>query len=620
MLVAVDAAEPALRTATADALRRQSLSLRYRAASGEPLDQLLVQGFALVREASRRQLGKFPYPVQLLGGFVMHQGSVAEMQTGEGKTLTAILPLYVAALTGRGAHLATANDYLAARDAELVRPVFESLGVSIGVIQSRSTNRERQHSYKQDITYGTAKEFAFDFLRDRLNEPQVSDRKGLASCSDGSTLPASGLVQRGLYFLLADEADSLLIDEARTPLIISAVSGRGAEAVTALFRWTAELAPQLVESIDFEYDSPSRTVALTAGGRRRVRQCSLPGELATVDMLDIYQHVDRAIKILRDFQRDRHYVVRDGAVVIIDEFTGRPAEGRKWRDGIHQAIEAKEQLDISVRSEEAARITVQDFCQRYERLAGMTGTAYLSRRELGTIYRLKTVVIPTHRPCQRTAYPTIVCRNGTDKWGAIVSEVVAMLGLGRPVLIGTRSIDRSETLSSCLKQAGLEHHVLNARHQAREAEIIRQAGQSGRITVATNMAGRGTDILLGPDVSDRGGLHVICSELHEAARIDRQLIGRCARQGDPGSYRQFLALDDEILRSGLGIRQAADLLRWAHTASPEQLNRTISYFQRAQDRVEREHFRQRRMLLYHERERRQVQEQMGQDPHLESPG
>ena len=601
-------------------LRRRSLSLRYRACSGVPLGRLLPEAYALMREACRRSLQMRHYDVQILGGIALHARSVVEMQTGEGKTLTATLPLYLCGLMGRGAHLATANDYLARRDADTVRPAYALLGMSVGVIQSDTSSDQRRQAYRCDITYAAAREYGFDFLRDRLaaaNSDETGGQLLARMLGQAQKRPTDSTVQRELYFALVDEADSILIDEARTPLIVSSLPGDAETTVTAGYRWAADVAPQFVDSRDFDYDHKRRAVTLNACGRRRVRELPRPDELAEMVVFDSYVHVERAIRALRDFHRDQQYVVREDEIVIVDENTGRLAEGRKWRDGLHQAIEAKEGVEVTFKTGEAARVTVQDFFRQYQRLGGMTGTAWTSRRELRRIYQLRTRVIPTHRAEQRKRLPDLVFADELAKWQAVVREVDELHRAGRPVLIGTRSIDKSELLSSLLRQANIRHEVLNAHRHADEAKIVATAGEPGKVTVATNMAGRGTDIKLADEVRGLGGLHVICTELHDSPRIDRQLIGRCARQGDPGSFRQFLALDDAIVRFGLGP-QVAERFEQVKPSGRGSLKRYARVLRRAQNRVERAHFRQRCLLLYHEKQRRQVQREMGQDPYLDS--
>lgn len=604
-------------------LKKASLSLRYRARSGEPLERLLVEAFALVREAGRRKVGMRHFDVQLLGGTAVHFNSIVEMQTGEGKTLTATLPLYLAALGGKGAHLATVNDYLAQRDADWMRPIYETLGLKVGCIQSQMPQPERHKQYSCDVTYGTANEMGFDFLRDRLLKRRISEGQRdlfgamLGQAGSGHEEP----VQGELHFMLVDEADSILIDEARTPLIISAAPGEDEEAEAGAYRWAALTAPEFEEDEHFTYDHKDKTIELTLVGRRRVRELEKPEAMNRMPLSTIYEHIERAIKVAREMFLDRQYVVREGEIVIVDEFTGRLGEGRKWRAGIHQAVEAKEDVKITFATSQAARITIQDFFLRYQRLAGMTGTASTSAGELHKIYKCRVVPVPTNRPPIREKLPTLVFGTADEKWQAIIDDLAERHELGRPVLIGTRSIDKSEHLSGLLAARGIEHSVLNARHIAEEAEIVAAAGQEGKVTVATNMAGRGTDIRLGEGVAAMGGLHVICTELHEAQRIDRQLIGRCGRQGDPGTYRQFLALDDEILLTAYGPKKAKQLAaRGAELAGRGPISGFDALFYKAQRKVERKHFRDRKILLYHEKERQKMQRAMSQDPYLDTPG
>src|SRR3954468_18466141 len=604
-------------------LKKTSLSLRYRARSGEPLDRLLVEAFALVREAGRRKLNMRHFDVQLLGGAAVHHNSIVEMQTGEGKTLTATLPLYLAALEGKGAHLATVNDYLAKRDADWMRPIYETLGMKVGCIQQQMQQSDRAKQYACDITYGTANEMGFDFLRDRLLKRRISEGQRdlfgamLGNASSGHETP----VQGELHFMLVDEADSILIDEARTPLIISALPGEDEKLEAEAYRWAAQNAGEFTEDDHYDYDHKDKTVELTLAGRRKVRELRKPEAMDRMPLSTIYEHIERAVKVAREMILDRQYVVRNGEIVIVDEFTGRLGEGRKWRAGIHQAVEAKEGVEITFATNQAARITVQDFFLRYNRLAGMTGTAATSAGELYKIYGCRVVTVTTNRPPIRQKLPTMVFGTAGDKWHAIIDDLAEQHELGRPVLIGTRSIDKSEVLSHLLAERSIEHKVLNARHVAAEAEIVAQAGQPGKVTVATNMAGRGTDVRLGKGVAELGGLHVICTELHEAQRIDRQLIGRCGRQGDPGTYRQFLALDDEILETAFGPKKAAKLkARGESYASRGPISGFETLFYKAQRKVERRHFRDRKILLYHEKERQKMQRQMSQDPYLDTAG
>ena len=617
----IDALAPQMETLDDVALKRLGRSLSYRAKAGEPLDSLLVETFAATREAGRRRLGMRHYDVQLLAGSALVKGAIAEMQTGEGKTLVATLPLVLYALAGKGAHLATVNDYLARRDAEWMMPIYEALGLKVGIVESQMDFDARRKAYDCDVTYGTAKEFGFDFLKDRLIKRQLDEgnRDLGATLTGGSATGSTKLLQRPFWFSLVDEADNVLIDEARTPLIIASPPGEAQAVEQALFRYAALAATALDPDDDFEQDVQKQTCELLGRGRSRVRAFNRPPELESVSLLEIYDAVERALRALRFFGRDRQYVVRDGKIVIIDEFTGRAAEGRTWRDGLHQAVEAKEEIEVTVPSGHAARITIQDLFARWPHLAGMTGTVATSAGELSRTYDVAVAVVPTNKPAVRQRLPAMVCADQAEKFGRIVVEITELHALGRPVLIGTRSIDKSEELSRLLEAAGLRHVVLNARHIEKEAEIVAQAGQRGQITVSTNMAGRGTDIKLGEGVAEIGGLHVICTELHDSARIDRQLVGRCGRQGDPGTWRQCVALDDDILIQGFGPARAKRIaagIRSRLGGHPEPLLRT---FKRAQQRVEARHRRQRRILEYVERQRNEAHIQMSQDPYLDSP-
>ncbi len=618
----ISALEPELLTLGDPQLRKRSLSLRYRARSGQPLGRLLVEAFALVREAARRTINMRHFDVQILGGIAMFYRSLVEMQTGEGKTLAATLPMYLYALSGKGCHLATVNDYLAGRDAQWMGPIYEALGLTVGVVETPMSQPQRRKAYACDVTYGTAKEFGFDFLRDRLllrriSEGQADFLGGMIGLGrgDGGETP----VQGPPYFALVDEADSILIDEARTPLIISALPTEEQRLAVDCHKWSALVTDHFVEDDDYEYDHEKKTADLTREGRQKVRSLAKPDVMDAVGMVNIYHYVEQAIMVDREYKRDRQFVIRDDEVVIVDEYTGRLAEGRKWREGVHQAVEAKEKVEVTVATGQAARITIQDFFLRYENLAGMTGTAMDSARELRKIYRCHVLPIPTDRPVIRQKLRTQVFGAADAKWAAVVEEIRQLHAKGRPVLVGTRSIDKSEHLSKLLHAQGIEHEVLNAHRIAAEAEIVAQAGLSGRVTVSTNMAGRGTDIKLGEGVAELGGLHVLCTEMHDSARIDRQLAGRCGRQGDPGTWRQYLALDDDLLLTGLGPKKADRLEAFGQRASGP-LDSLAGRFRKAQRKVERRHFRQRRALMYFEKERKKMQRQMGQDPYLDTAG
>ncbi|QDV45358.1 preprotein translocase subunit SecA [Stieleria neptunia] len=625
MLTEINELEPTLQPESDNDLRKRSLALRYRAMAGEKLAKLLPEAYALVREAGRRTLGMRHYDVQMIGGISLFESHIAEMQTGEGKTLTATLPLYLHSLVGKGAHLATVNDYLAKRDAEWMTPIYNLLGVSVGIIQTPDDQGSRRKSYGSAVTYGTAKEFGFDFLRDRLllraqNRIQTEMLgDGGGGFSDSGDKP----VMRGMHFCLVDEADSILIDEARTPLIIGSLEDTVRDQIVETYRWASEHAPEYELDDHFTIDDDTKQYELTARGRQKVRALPKSNLVRTMGLVDLYEYTERAVKVFREFLLDRQYVVRPGdkgvdEIVIVDEFTGRLAEGRKWRDGIHQAIEAKENIEISVPTGQAARITVQDLFLRYNHLAGMTGTAATSARELKRIYRTPVLRVPTNRPPKRKRLADRVFGSIDAKFQAIVDEVKTIHETGRPVLIGTRSIDKSELLSRMLQAIGIEHQILNANNVAMEAEIVADAGQHGRVTVATNMAGRGTDIKLTDQIVELGGMHVICTELHDAARIDRQLIGRCGRQGDPGSYRQYLSLDDDILKGGLGPDKAEKLKARGESLT-DSVDSYAKLFRRAQRKVEKKHFRDRMVLLHHEKERKKMQREIGQDPYLDTP-
>ena len=617
----INTGQPALQRISDSELRSRSLELRFRAKSGEPREALIPDAFALVREAATRTIGLSHFNVQLLGGVEIHRGAIAEMETGEGKTLVATLPLYLFALQGQGSHLVTANDYLAARDAEIMRPVYELLGLTVGVVEAQAQPQQRRAAYHCDITYGTAKEFGFDFLRDRLLKRRLREQDNSLDRMLGLAGAAEQPVQRDLHFALVDEADSLLIDEARTPLVISAIPDSGPNLKIECYNWAAAIAAssQFVEGKHTFYDSEKKSLHLTAAGRRMVRSLSKPNTVRILPVAHLYQYIERAILVNRNFVRDRQYVVREDEIVIVAEQTGRLAEGQKWRGGIHQAIEAKEGIEVTVSAGHAAQITVQDYFSGYRYLGGMTGTATGSEREFKNVYQLNVVRIPTHRPNRRIRLPDRILGTVDAKWQAIVDDVRELTVAGRPVLIGTQSIGKSERLSLLLEQAGIEHSVLNAKQLASEAEIVSEAGHPGRVTVATNMAGRGTDIKLGPGVAESGGLHVICSELHESERIDRQLVGRCARQGDPGTWRQYMSLDDDILKVGLGPAKAARLKVRGENSSQANFDHLKSTFLQTQQLVARRHFDQRKQMMDFNKNRKKLHLQMGTDAFLDSP-
>ncbi|MEL7498503.1 MAG: preprotein translocase subunit SecA [Planctomycetota bacterium] len=583
-------------------LKELGLDLKYRAMTGVPIRRLINEGFALVVESSRRHLEMVPYDVQLACGVELALGRIAEMKTGEGKTLTASLVAYLLALFGRGMHVITFNDYLAKRDCETLRPIFASLGLTTGVLQEKVPPNQRKEIYRRDITYGSAKEFGFDFLRDRLAIAQTNN-------------PQAGIM-RGTHYALVDEADSIMIDEARTPLIIGMVNQSEQTIAHGCCRWAAEHAPAFSEDQDYTYDHVQQTVKLTAAGMRKLRNLPESEFTPRVSIQQLYANMKNAIKVYRDFHLDKNYAIIDGEIVIIDEFTGRPAEGRQWQQGIHQAVQAKEKLEITPVTRQAATITIQSYFNRYQHLCGMTGTAYTSRREFKKVYKKKVIRIPTHRPIDRTQHPTLVFQTAQEKFAAIADEVVECVKAKRAVLIGNRSVGASELLSRFLDERGVPHAVLNAKYLEKEAEIVEQAGQPGRVTVATNMAGRGTDIKLHSQVRESGGLHVILTELHESQRIDWQLIGRGSRQGDPGTYRICLSLEDEILQLGYGPAKAEKIrakFRKSKTLSPRVL---LKYFLAAQRKTERRFLVDRLIVLKQDVERQKAHFDTGQDPYL----
>jgi preprotein translocase subunit SecA len=599
-------------------LRRHSRELRWKAKSGVPLKKLLPEAFGLAREAARRTTGMTPYLVQLMGGMAMFEGGIAEMQTGEGKTLTAVLSAYLRALAGKGCHIVTVNDYLAARDAEEMGPIYEALDLTVGCIQTPMETDERRAAYSCDITYGTAKEMGFDFLRDQLRKGIARgaiDRSGLLETEPGSA-PAEAAAQRGHHFALIDEADSVLIDEARTPLIIGMTQPNDPGSVS-LFRWCYRTAAKLEPDVDFLYEPHRRTAFLTDTGCRRIVLTSKPSLISSIDSERIYRHIEQAVTAGLAYQKDRDYVIVEDEIVIVDESTGRIMDGRKWQDGLHQSIEAKEQVPITATSGEAARVTIQSFFRRYSHLAGMSGTAVQAARELKKIYGMNVAAVPTHRPCIRTGLAPRIYLNADDKREAVVSEIAELVQNDRAVLVGTPSVDASEALAARLESLGIDHRILNATRHESEAEVVAEAGQSRRVTVATNMAGRGTDIKLSDELTTAGGLHVIATEMHSSARIDRQLVGRAARQGDPGSYQFFLSLEDELLRCR-GVRELENLREQARSGDSGSLALSwISFFRKTQKMLERQHRKERRELLKHEKQRNDNYKRMGLDPCLE---
>jgi len=655
LVVAINELEPAMRQLSDAQLAAKTAEFRERLARGATLDELLVDAFAVVREAARRTLNMRHFDVQLIGGMVLHQGKIAEMKTGEGKTLVATLPAYLNALEGKGVHIVTVNDYLAKRDAEWMGQIYKFLGLSVGVIVHDLDDDERRQAYACDVTYGTNNEFGFDYLRDNM-------KFRLQDC-----------VQRGHHYAIVDEVDSILIDEARTPLIISGPSEESTDKYYKINR----IIPKLVRGEvikgkepgetyttgDYTVDEKQRTVALTEEGVAKVEKLLGVGNLYDPANIEINHHVQQALRAHVLYHRDKDYVVKDGQVIIVDEFTGRLMPGRRWSDGLHQAIEAKEGVKIERENQTLATVTFQNYFRMYKKLAGMTGTAETEAAEFEKIYKLEVVVIPTNRPLIRTEHPDIVYRTEEEKFRNAAKEIKACYERGQPVLVGTISVEKSEKLSALLKRMGVKHEVLNAKHHEREAYIVAQAGRKGAVTVSTNMAGRGTDILLGGNpefmakeaclkdrlaeplprgqeayVSDQhyyyfqhqgqfyrvprarwdevfarykaqtdrehdevvalGGLHIVGTERHEARRIDNQLRGRAGRQGDPGSSRFYLSLQDDLLRIFGGERIQNLMLRLGMEEDVPIESRLISRrIAAAQKAVEAQNFAARKHLL-----------------------
>jgi len=573
----INALEPEMQALDDDAMPKRLADIRATVQSGEKtLDDVLPEVFALVREASVRVLKMRHYDVQLVGGITLHRGKIAEMKTGEGKTLVATLPVVLNALSGKGVHVVTVNDYLAQRDANWMGQIYTFLGLSVGVILHGLTDEERKAAYDADITYGTNNEFGFDYLRDNMK------------------FYARELVQRGHNFAIVDEVDSILIDEARTPLIISGA----AEDSTALYSRMNELVCRLRKDVDFTVDEKARTATLTDQGTASVERLLGLSNLYDPTNITIQHHVLQALKANYVFRRDVDYIVKDDQVVIVDEFTGRMMPGRRFSDGLHQALEAKERVTVAAESQTLASITFQNYFRMYDKLAGMTGTADTEAVEFSQIYGLEVVSIPPNKPMIRKDYHDLVYRTKREKFNAIVEAIAELYAKGQPVLVGTISIETSELISSMLKKKSIPHNVLNAKHHAQEAEIVAQAGQRGRVTIATNMAGRGTDIVLGPGVIELGGLHILGTERHESRRIDNQLRGRSGRQGDPGSSRFYLSLEDDLMRL-FGSDRLSNLMQKLGMEEGEPIeNKMVSRaIETAQKRVEGHHFEIRKTLL-----------------------
>jgi len=517
---------PEIKRLSDDDIRARTAEFRERLERGEDLDSLLAEAFATAREAADRATGLRPFDVQLIGGMVLHEGRIAEMKTGEGKTLVAVLPAYLNALTGKGVHIVTVNDYLARRDSEWMGQIYRFLGLEVGLIVHDLDQAERKLAYGADVTYGTNNEFGFDYLRDNM----------VGSLDE--------MVQRGFNYGIVDEVDSILIDEARTPLIIS---GPGTQSTELYYRF-ADVVKHLQAERDYTVDEKANTVAPTEEGVERVERLLGVENLYESADTDLSHYLMQALRAKALMKLDEDYVVKDGEVIIVDEFTGRMMFGRRYSDGLHQAIEAKEGVKIQEENQTLATITFQNYFRMYQKLAGMTGTAATEEEEFHKIYHLDVVVVPTHKPMIREDLPDLVYKTEEGKFKAVVEDIVERHKTGQPVLVGTRSIDKSEMLSRLLEKRGVPHQVLNAKHHEREAQIIALAGQAGTVTIATNMAGRGTDIVLGEGVPSLGGLHILGTERHESRRIDNQLRGRSGRQGDPGSSQFYVSLEDELMR------------------------------------------------------------------------
>ncbi len=576
VIQAVNRLEPKIRVLSDRDLQAKTAELKQKLANGASLDDILVEAFAVCREAATRVLGQRHYDVQLIGGYALHKGMISEMKTGEGKTLVSTLPSYLNGLSGKGVHLITVNDYLAKRDAEWMGKVHRFLGLEVGCILNSMSDRERKIQYNADLTYGTNNEFGFDYLRDNM-KPSL-DR----------------YVQREHNFAIVDEVDSILIDEARTPLIISGPS----DETTDLYYETDRAIRNLKRDIDYTVDEKHRSATLTEDGVRRLEEVLNIENLYSPENASLVHHVHAGLKAHALFKRDTDYVVRDGEIVIVDEFTGRFMPGRRWSDGIHQAIEAKEGVTIEGENQTLATITLQNYFRLYKKLGGMTGTADTEAAEFKKIYNLEVLVIPTNRPNYRKDSQDLVYRNEAGKYRAVIEDIKEKHAEGRPVLVGTVSVAKSERVAKLLQREGIPHNILNAKNHAREAEIISDAGLRGAVTIATNMAGRGTDIILGAGVKDTGGLHVIATERHESRRIDNQLRGRAGRQGDPGSSQFYLSLEDDLMRIFASDRMVTIMDKLGMEEDVPISDGLVSKsIENAQKRVEMHHFDQREHLL-----------------------
>ena len=572
----INGLEPSLLSLSDTSLRAKTEEFKERLAKGETLDDILPEAFAVVREASKRVLGMRHFDVQMIGGIVLHRGNIAEMRTGEGKTLVATLPVYLNALSGKGVHVVTVNDYLAKRDSEWMGRLYNFLGLSTGLIVAGLDYDQRKQSYGADITYGTNNEFGFDYLRDNM------------------VIHADQMVQRPLNYAIVDEVDSILIDEARTPLIISGPGERSTERYYEL----AKIVPHLVKDEDYTIDEKQKTIAPTDEGIAKVEKMLHIENLYDSSNLELNHLLSASLRAYAMMERDKDYVVKDGEVVIVDEFTGRLMFGRRYSDGLHQAIEAKEGLRVERESQTLTSITFQNYFRMYEKLSGMTGTAKTEEQEFNNIYGLEVYEIPPNKVLARIDMPDLIFKTKEAKYRAVVRDVVERHKTGQPILVGTTSITQSEMLSDMLTKAGVPHNVLNAKHHEKEAEIVANAGQYGMVTIATNMAGRGTDISLGEGVAELGGLHILGTERHESRRIDNQLRGRSGRQGDNGSSQFFLSLEDDLMRI-FGADNIAGMMDKLGMEEDEPIEHSLitKSIERAQKKVENHNFNIRKYIL-----------------------
>lgn len=572
----INAFEPTISSLTDEQLRNKTDEFREQLAQGKKLDDILPEAYAVVREVGKRKLGQRHFDVQLVGAIVLHQGKIAEMKTGEGKTLTATLPLYLNALTGKSVHLVTVNDYLARRDSEWMAPIFEALGLTVSCLQNSMSDAERKKVYASDIVYATNNELGFDYLRDNMK------------------FRLEDYVQRGHAFAIVDEIDSILIDEARTPLIISGA----ADQSSRLYLDADRVISRLQKGVDYEIDEKARTVQITESGNDKIEAAFGIDNLYAIENISLLHHATQALRAHSLFKRDVEYVVRDGEVLIVDEFTGRILPGRRYSDGLHQALEAKEGVDIERESQTLASITLQNYFRIYKKLAGMTGTAMTESEEFYKIYGLNVIAIPTNRDMVRLDQPDLIFLSKNAKYQAIVEDVKERFAKGQPVLIGTIAIETSELLSDILTTNGIPHDVLNAKQHQREAEIVAHAGEPGRVTIATNMAGRGTDIKLTPESIRAGGLYILGTERHESRRIDNQLRGRSGRQGDPGESRFYISLEDDLIRifAGDTLKKRMQLfgMKEDEVIESKFVSKTI---ERSQEKVEKHNFEIRKNLL-----------------------